>query len=75
MARSNHVVTSVTNGGWAVVKSGASRASKRFRTKEEAIEFGREISKSERTVLYIHKRDGTVQNRNSYTQETHLEKG
>ncbi len=63
--KSNHVISS-KSGGWAVKKSSSSRASKVFSTKEEAKTYGIEISKRERTELYIHSKDGTIQDRNSY---------
>ena len=62
--KSNHVVPS--SPGWAVKKSGADRASKVFSTKEKAVSYGKEISKSERAELFIHKRNGMIQDRNSY---------
>ncbi len=62
--KSNHVVPS--SSGWSVKKSGASRASKNFNTKEEAVKYGREMSKSEKTELYIHKKNGMIQDKNSY---------
>jgi hypothetical protein len=62
--KSNHVVPS--SSGWAVKKSGSERASKTFCTKEKAINYGRELSKNEKTELYIHKRNGMIQNKNSY---------
>lgn len=62
--KSNHVVPS--SSGWAVKKSGSERASKTFGTKEKAINYGRELSKNEKTELYIHKRNGMIQNKNSY---------
>ena len=75
MPKSNHVVPSKAKGGWAVKKSGSSRASKSFRTKDEAVQFGRKMSRTERTELYIHKKDGTIQNRNSYGNDPHPPKG
>ena len=62
--KSNHVVP--LSSGWAVKKSGSERASKTFSTKENAITYGRELSKNEKTALYIHKRNGMIQNKNSY---------
>ena len=62
--KSNHVVPS--SAGWAVKKSGAEKASKTFATKERAVVYGRELSKSEKTELFIHKSNGMIQNRNSY---------
>lgn len=67
--KSNHVVPSAS--GWAVRKSGAERASRVFSTKEKAVEYGRELSKSEQTELYIHKSNGMIQNRNSYGNDPH----
>ncbi|MGQ3015257.1 MAG: DUF2188 domain-containing protein [Flavobacteriales bacterium] len=65
--RSNHVVPSKSSG-WVVRKTGAARASRTFGTKKEAVEYGRELSKTEKTELYIHKRNGMIQNKNSYVK-------
>lgn len=62
--KTNHVVPS--SSGWAVKKSGASRASKVFETKVKAIDYGTRLSKSEKTELYIHKQNGMIQNKNSF---------
>ncbi len=64
--RSNHVIPSREKGGWAVKKSGSARTSKSFSTKSEAVRYGRKLSKREKTELFIHRKDGTIQNRNSY---------
>jgi len=64
--RSNHVVPSKKNGGWAVKKAGSSRASKAFSNKSEAVQYARTLSRREKAELYIHGRDGAIQNRNSY---------
>ncbi|HMU98253.1 MAG TPA: DUF2188 domain-containing protein [Chitinophagales bacterium] len=62
--RTNHVVPS--SSGWSVKKSGSSRASKVFDNKEMAIDYARKISITERTELYIHKKNGTIQDKRSY---------
>lgn len=67
--KSNHVIPSGEQGGWAVKKSGSSRVSRSFDRKEEAVKFGRELSRREQTELYIHKKDGRVQERNSYSKD------
>lgn len=67
--KSNHVIPSAQKGGWAVKKSGSSRLSKSFKTKSQAIEYGRQLSKKEHTELFIHRKDGTIQNRNSYGKD------
>ncbi|MBV7439959.1 DUF2188 domain-containing protein [Weeksellaceae bacterium TAE3-ERU29] len=63
--KSNHVVPS-KGIGWSVKKSGASRASRNFTTKEQAVKYATQLSKNERTELYIHKSNGMIQNKNSY---------
>lgn len=62
--RTNHVVPSST--GWAVKKSGSSKASRIFSDKEKAVDYGRKLSKTERTELYIHKKNGMIQDKRSY---------
>lgn len=67
MARkSNHVVPSTQKGGWTVKKSGSSRSSRSFDNKTQAIKYGKQMSKKEHSELFIHRKDGTIQNRNSY---------
>jgi hypothetical protein len=63
--KTNHVVPA-RSSGWSVKKSGATKASRIFETKDEAIQYGRSLSKTEKTELYIHKKNGMIQNRNSY---------
>ena len=57
--KSHHVVPAL-NGGWNVVKSGAKRATRHFDNQEDAIAWGRELSKKQGKVFIIHKRDGTI---------------
>lgn len=68
--RSNHVIP-VKSSGWAVKKTGASRATRKFDLKDKAIEYAIKLSKKEKTELYIHKRNGMVQNMNSYGKDPH----
>lgn len=63
--KSQHVVPS-PNGGWSVRKTGASRASKVFDTQSEAVGYGKALAKKEKSELYIHRRDGTIRQRDSY---------
>ncbi len=57
---SHHVVTD-PDGGWVVIKGGSGRASKHFDNKQQAIEWGFEVSKHQKSEFYIHGRDGKVQ--------------
>jgi len=67
--RSNHVVPSKERGGWVVKKSGSTKASRSFGRKEDAVKYGRKLSRKESTELYIHKKDGRIQDRNSYGRD------
>jgi hypothetical protein len=70
--KSNHVIPS--SSGWAVKKSGSFRASRTFDTKDKAIIYGRDLSKTEKTELYIHKKNGMIQDRDSYGNNPHSAK-
>lgn len=59
-----HVLPS--QGEWSVRKEGASRASKNFIKKEDAKEYGVTLGRLSRAKLYIHKKDGTIEERRSY---------
>jgi Uncharacterized protein conserved in bacteria (DUF2188) len=62
---SKHVVPN-PSGGWSVKNSGATRASRTFDTQVEAVKYGRTAARNARSELYIHGRDGTIKNKNSY---------
>lgn len=62
---SKHVVPNLS-GGWSVKNSGATRASRTFDTQVEAVKYGRTAARNARSELYIHGRDGTIKNKNSY---------
>ena len=53
-------------GGWAVVKGGADRASKRFDKQVDAVAWGRQASRNHGSEFFVHRKDGTVQRRDSY---------
>lgn len=69
-----HVVPS-PNGGWAVRKSGAERATRVFGTQQAAEKFARTLAKKENAELYIHRKDGTIRQRDSYGQDPHPPRG
>lgn len=54
-------------GGWAVKKGGAVRATRHFDTQAAAISWGRAVSTRQGSDLYIHRRDGTVLRKDSHT--------
>jgi uncharacterized protein YdaT len=63
--RSQHVVPN-PRGGWSVKTAGASRATRVFDGQDEAIRYARDLAKRAHTELYVHRRDGTIRNKNSY---------
>jgi hypothetical protein len=71
MKKSNRHVVPNLNDGWSVRKSGSDRASKVFDTQDEAITYARERAKQEKTELYIHRKDGTIRQKDSYGRDPH----
>ena len=69
MAKKNVHVVPAPTGGWTVKKAGAERASKKFDQKTAAVDYGRKVSKSERSELVIHRKDGTIQQKDSYGRD------
>jgi hypothetical protein len=65
MSNSQHVVPN-RDGGWAVRRSGAFRASRVFPTQRDAVQYAREIARRDGAELYVHRGDGTIRNRDSY---------
>jgi hypothetical protein len=63
--KSHHVVPNI-DGGWSVRRSGATKASKRFATREEAVRYGKGLAKKEQAELYIHRKDGTIREHDDY---------
>jgi uncharacterized protein YdaT len=55
-----------SNGGWSVRQSGATRASKNFETQAEAVDYARDIAKKANTDLYVHRKDGTIRQKNVF---------
>ena len=52
--------------GWANRREGSPRVSKKFATKAQAQQAGRETARREGAEHIIHKKDGTIGARNSY---------
>jgi hypothetical protein len=68
--KSQHVIPAM-GGGWSVKKGGAVRATKHFPTKDAAESWARAQSIKQRVDLFIHRRDGTVAEKNSYGNGPH----
>jgi hypothetical protein len=63
--RATHV-TPDPSGGWCVRRAGASRASKRFDKKQDAITYAKSISRDEGSDFIVHRADGTVDSMKSF---------
>lgn len=74
MAANKHVVPR-PNGEWAVRSSGASKATKVFETQAAAIKFGRNAARKDGVEIYIHRKDGTIRERDSYGRDPMPPKG
>jgi hypothetical protein len=66
MSKKTHHVVPDPDGGWSVTKSGAERASRNFETKSDAIAWGRQVSRNQGSEFVIHKKDGTIQRKDSH---------
>ena len=59
-------------GGWSVKRYGALRASRNFSTRNEAIGWGRDLSRKRRSDLYIHANTGAVEQMISYRSQDEI---
>ncbi|MEX0877268.1 MAG: DUF2188 domain-containing protein [Candidatus Spechtbacterales bacterium] len=62
--KSQHVIHA--DSGWAVKRAGATRPSKVFDKKTNAVNYAKNVSKKNRTDLYIHDKNGRIQKSHSY---------
>lgn len=54
------------NSGWAVKREGSQRAESVHPTKDQATDRGRDLARRDKVENVIHRKDGTIQNSNSY---------
>ena len=62
-----HVVP--RDSGWAVKKEGNERASSLHDTKDRALDHARDQARRERVEVVIHKKDGKIQDSDSYGRD------
>ena len=63
------------DGGWAVKPVGGSRAPSTHDTQGEAIERARNHARNQSTELFIHRKDGSIRERNTYGTDPFPPKG
>ncbi|MEG0334439.1 MAG: DUF2188 domain-containing protein [Akkermansia sp.] len=68
-------ITPAPSGGWQGKREGATRSSFTTSTKQEAIDRGRALSKSEHGELFIYGKDGKIQQRDSHGNDPYSPKG
>lgn len=73
-AKSHHVVPN-PDGGWDIRKSGATRASRHFDRKADAVDRARQISQNQRTELMIHDKRGRISQKDSHGNDPCPPKG
>ena len=61
-----HYVIRNREGEWDVKRGGALRASKHCDTKKKAVEYGRQVSRNQKTEFVIHHKNGKIQRANSH---------
>lgn len=64
MGKNQHVVPHGKD--WAVKGEGNEKYTKIVPTQKEAIDAAREIAKNQQSELVIHKKDGTIRDKDSY---------
>lgn len=65
MASKNQYVVP-TEDGWAVRAENSSKLTKKVKTKNQALKIAKEIAKNQKSELIILKKNGKIQNKNSY---------
>lgn len=62
-------------GNWAVKTEGASRDTKVYKNKDNAVEHAKNIASNRKSELFIHGRTGKIQERNTYGKDKFPPKG
>ena len=76
MANNKQTWVSPNNGnGWKVHQSNAKRASAVFETKKEAITYGRQVSRNQKTELIIKNILGQISSKDSHENDNFPPRG
>ena len=66
MTKKNQHVVPTTDGKWGVRGEGNSKITKKTPTQSGAIDIARDIAKNQSSEVVIHKKDGTIRDKDSY---------
>lgn len=64
--KTHHVVPNSDRGGWDIKRGGADRSSKHFDKKADAVDWGRDVSRNQKTEFRIHNKDGKIAQSDSH---------
>lgn len=71
MVKKNQHVVPVKDNKWGVKGEGNQRITKKTDTQQEAINTAREIAKNQGSEVVIHRKDGTIRDKDSYGNDPH----
>lgn len=74
MGKNQHI-TPHPDGGFQVKGAGNTKATKRFDTQREAIQYGRDIAINQKSELLIHNKQGRIREKNSFGNDSYPPKG
>ena len=75
MTKDSYHVVPAPNGGWSVKQGGVVRASKHFDNKADAEKWAKEAVRSQGAEVYVHRRDGTVEQKSGPTGDPRPSRG
>lgn len=61
-----HYVVANPDGGWDVVRGNGLRALKHFETKKDAVAYGRQVSRNQKTEFVVCHKNGNIQRTNNH---------
>ena len=73
MSKNQHVVPH--EGDWAIKGEGNQRATSVHETQKEAIEAARQIAITQKSEMFIHRRNGQIRERNTYGKDRYPPRG
>ncbi len=66
--KDTHYVIPSDKGGWHVKRGGGGKSSRHFRTKSEAVQYGRKVSRNQKTEFVICHKNGKTDRSHSQSK-------
>ena len=67
--KKEHYVVPNPDGGWDVIRGNALRALKHFDTKKDAVSYGQQVSRNQKTEFVICHKNGKIQRTNNHSSD------